>query len=107
MRTWRRRKETLDVFSYYAKRHKSAYISDNNNTNLKFFYVLSIYTRWDGLSEKTISRYCPFKTTPQGSVGGDVTHRRLYGDRICSNLISIKVLYYTFWGNMFFFFLSV
>jgi hypothetical protein len=33
MRTWRRRKETLGVFSYYAKRHKSAYISVNKNTN--------------------------------------------------------------------------
>ncbi len=61
MRTWRKRKETLGVFSYYAKRHKSAYISVNNNTNWKKFYVLSIFTRWDGLSQKTISRYCPFK----------------------------------------------
>ncbi len=29
--------------------------------NYKNFYVPSIYTRWDGLSQKTISRYCPFK----------------------------------------------
>jgi hypothetical protein len=34
MRTWRRRKETLGVFSLYAKRHKIVYISVNNNTNL-------------------------------------------------------------------------
>ncbi len=32
----------------------------NNNTNFKFFFILSIYTIWDGLSLKTISRYCPF-----------------------------------------------
>jgi hypothetical protein len=25
-------------------------------------YILSIYTIWDGLSLKTISRYCPFKS---------------------------------------------
>jgi hypothetical protein len=36
---------------------KSVYISVNNNTKLKFFLILSI---WDGLSLKTISRYCPF-----------------------------------------------
>jgi hypothetical protein len=29
--------------------------------NLKFFWILSVYTIWDGLSLKTISRYCPFK----------------------------------------------
>jgi hypothetical protein len=29
--------------------------------NFKFFLILSIYTIWDGLSLKTISRYCPFK----------------------------------------------
>jgi len=34
----------------------------NNNTNFKFFLILSIYTIWDGLSQKTISRYCPFKS---------------------------------------------
>ncbi len=61
MRTWRRRKDTLGVFSIYAKRHKSVYIFVNNNTNVKIFWILSIYTIWDGLSQKTISRYCPFK----------------------------------------------
>jgi hypothetical protein len=29
--------------------------------NVKFFLILSIYTIWDGLSQKTIARYCPFK----------------------------------------------
>ena len=29
--------------------------------NFKSFWILSIYTIWDGLSLKTISRYCPFK----------------------------------------------
>jgi hypothetical protein len=67
LRTWRRRKETLGIFSYYAKRHKSAYISVNNNTNLKKIYILSIYTIWERLSQKTISRYCPFK----GSMAGE------------------------------------
>jgi hypothetical protein len=61
MRTWSRRKETLDVFSYYAKRHKSVFISVNINTNLNFLKNLSVYIIWDGLSHKTISRYCPFK----------------------------------------------
>ena len=63
MRQWRRRKKTLGVFSKYAKRCKSVNISENNNTNTNFFYnsYLLYYTIWDGLSQKTISRYCPFK----------------------------------------------
>jgi hypothetical protein len=61
MRPWRRRKETLGVFSLYAKRYKSVYISVNNNTNLNFLKILSNYIIWDRLSQKTISRYCPFK----------------------------------------------
>jgi hypothetical protein len=28
---------------------------------LNFLKILSIYIIWDGLSQKTISRYCPFK----------------------------------------------
>ncbi len=51
----------LLAYSHNTKRHKSMYISVNNNTNKKFFLVLSIYTRWDGLSQNTIPRYCPFK----------------------------------------------
>ena len=50
-----------DAFSSYAKRYKSVFISVNNNTNVKFFYILSIYIIWDRLSQKTISCYCPFK----------------------------------------------
>jgi len=49
MRTWRRLKEV--------------YISVNNNTNLNLFKILSNYIIWDRLSQKTISRYCPFKGT--------------------------------------------
>ena len=40
---------------------ESVYISVNNNTNFKIFLFLSIYTIWDRLSLKTISRYCFFK----------------------------------------------
>jgi hypothetical protein len=61
MSSWRIRKETLGVFSLYAKRYKSVYISINNNTNLNLFNILSNYIIWDRLSQKTISRYCPFK----------------------------------------------
>jgi hypothetical protein len=61
MRPWRRHKETLGVFSLYAKRYKSVYISVNNNKNLIFLKILSNYIIWDRLSQKTISRYCPFK----------------------------------------------
>ena len=63
MHTWRRLKETLGVFYLYAKRYKSVYISVNNNTNLNLFKILSNYIIWDRLSQKTISRYCPFKGT--------------------------------------------
>ncbi len=40
---------------------KRLLVCSPKNTNLKFFWILSIYTVWDGLSQKTISRYCPFK----------------------------------------------
>jgi hypothetical protein len=56
MRTWRRRKETLGIFSLYAKRYKSVYISVNNNTNLNLIKILSNYIIWDRLSQKTISQ---------------------------------------------------
>ncbi len=52
MRIWRRRGEIST---------ESVYISVNNNTNFKKILFLSIYTIWDRLSLKTISRYCPFK----------------------------------------------
>ncbi len=42
-------------------RYKSVNISVNNNKNSKYFQIHTYYTIWDGLSEKTISRYCPFK----------------------------------------------
>ncbi len=61
MRQWRRRRKALGVFGEYAKRCKSVNISENNNTNEKNFKILTNYTIWDGLSQKTISRYCPFK----------------------------------------------
>jgi hypothetical protein len=37
------------------------YIFVNNNTNFNFLKILSNYTIWDRLSQKTISRYRPFK----------------------------------------------
>ncbi len=40
---------------------KLCFISAYNPTNFKCFKIISIYTIWDGLSLKTISRYCPFK----------------------------------------------
>ncbi len=55
------RGKNLCVHGEDAKRHKTVNISFNNNTNLIFLKILSIYTVWDGLSPKTISRYCPFK----------------------------------------------
>jgi hypothetical protein len=59
--------------SYYPNTPRDTYkcvycISDNNNTNFKISQILSIYTIWDVLSQKTISRYCPFK-------GGGDSHK--------------------------------
>jgi hypothetical protein len=45
-------------------RPKSAIISKNTNKKKKFLYILSNYIIRDGLSQKTISRYCPFKGWP-------------------------------------------
>jgi hypothetical protein len=59
MRTWRRRKETFGVFWEYAKIHKRVYIIVNNNTNFDLLKILFVYIIWNGLSQKTISRYCP------------------------------------------------
>jgi hypothetical protein len=52
----------LCVHGEDARRHKTVYISVHYNKNFKFFKILSIYTIWDGLSLKTISRYCHFKS---------------------------------------------
>ncbi len=57
MRTWRRRKDTQN-WGYLSK-----YCS-----NMNFFKFLSSYTRFIGLSQKTISGYCPFKPPPPSSV---------------------------------------
>jgi hypothetical protein len=46
------RKETLGVLREYAKRHKSVYVSVNNNTNLDFLNILFIFTIWNGLGQK-------------------------------------------------------
>ncbi len=62
MRTWRRRKETLGVLGEHVKRNISVNISVNNNTNFNFLKIIFIYTIWNGLSLKTIARYCPFKS---------------------------------------------
>jgi hypothetical protein len=34
--------------------------------NFKIFRIPSVYTIWDGLNLKTISRYCPFKDDMKG-----------------------------------------
>jgi hypothetical protein len=34
---------------------------DNNGLH-EIFFTRTLYTRWVGLSEKTISRYCPFNS---------------------------------------------
>ncbi len=49
------------LLAYSPKRYKSVNISVNYNTNLKFFFIRTYYTIWDGLSQKTVSRYCLFK----------------------------------------------
>jgi hypothetical protein len=43
------------------------YIFVNNNTNFNFLKILSNYTIWDTLSQKTISNYCPFNSYLLGS----------------------------------------
>ncbi len=55
------RLDTLGAFSYGAQWVKTSHISVTNNKNFKIFQIPSVYTIWDGLSLKTISRYCPFK----------------------------------------------
>jgi hypothetical protein len=47
--------------SWRIRRIKGVFLSVNNHTNVKFFYILSTYIIWDRLSQKTISRYCPFQ----------------------------------------------
>jgi hypothetical protein len=54
-------KRLLAYSPYTPRNKKSVYISVNNNTNLNLFKILSNYIIWDRLSQKTISRYCPFK----------------------------------------------
>jgi hypothetical protein len=44
-----------------AKSIKTEHTLVNTRTTLKFFHILFFNTRQVGLSQKTISRYCPFK----------------------------------------------
>jgi hypothetical protein len=61
MRPWRRRKETLDVFSLCAKIYKSVYISVNNNTNLNLFKILSNYIYGTDYAKKPSHATVPLK----------------------------------------------
>ncbi len=45
-----------------AKRYKTGDILVVNGPTWKIFQILTFYTKWVGLSQKTISRYCPFKS---------------------------------------------
>jgi hypothetical protein len=55
---------TVKVFKHIWKIRRICVIGENaNNTNFKFFEIPSLYLKWDGLSLKTISRYCSFKGT--------------------------------------------
>ena len=62
MRPWRRRKETLDVFSLCAKIYKSVYISVNNNTNLNLFKILSNYICGTDYAKKPSHATVPLST---------------------------------------------
>ncbi len=57
-------KMSLCVFSLCAEWVKSCPNPVNNSTTWKKFKILSFYPRQDAVSEKTISRYCPFKPHP-------------------------------------------
>ncbi len=94
MRTWRWRKDALGVFSQYVKRHKSVYIFVNNNTNVNFLKILSNYTIWDRLSQKSISRYCPFKIDIFSGHTGWGRGRRVLGltCKISGCMISLYLL---------------
>ncbi len=62
MRTRRRSKETLGVFS--TPRDIKVFISQLLIIILIFYFLdsfYSIYSLWDGFNQKTISRYCSFK----------------------------------------------
>ncbi len=47
------------VFSKYVKRLKT---KRSSAVKMKNFYILPFYTGWVGLSQKTISSYCPLKS---------------------------------------------
>ncbi len=55
------RKISLCVFALWAKLVKSYPNPVDISTTWKKFNILSFYHRSDAISEKTISRYCPFK----------------------------------------------
>jgi hypothetical protein len=52
--------------------------------NFKSFWILSIYTIWDGLSLKTTSRYCPFKPHHWPTEVGWVRNSRKIFPRSCN-----------------------
>jgi len=59
----RKRGKNLCVHGKDDKKHKTPYISVNNNKKiLNFFDYFYLHCSiWDGLSLKIISHYCPFK----------------------------------------------
>jgi hypothetical protein len=59
--TWRIRQKCVAGLSLYADRHKLRPISAN--TRPRKILVLDHLLGWDGIVEKTISRYCPFKSS--------------------------------------------
>jgi hypothetical protein len=102
-RIWRIRRENLCVHGEDAKR-LLAYSPNTpkdiiicislliiNNTNFKNFWILSIYTLWDGFSQKTISCYCPFKMHSQNIVDG-ICFQKEFKKDLCKIKFTFQIL---------------
>ena len=63
MRLLQIRRKDMNVFSEYADIYKSCPISSLGVQKPKIFQILSHFHLLVGFSQKTISRYCPFKGT--------------------------------------------
>jgi hypothetical protein len=62
------------IVSEYAKRIYAYMAKTPRDTKLLIKKILSIFTLWDELSLKTISRCCSFNRLSTYIVGGDLAH---------------------------------
>ncbi len=77
--------KNLCVHGENANRYKTGDILVINGPTWKIFYIITFYTKWVRLSQKTISRYCPFKAISQ------LSHSHIFSVIFLKNQYWLKI----------------